>query len=360
MARNERTGPRPVNFNIDDPLPEIVLPTRTGTPANLAIDQDYTGRTLVFWVTGHDIDRDNLARAEGLACRFNDIDARLIHVAAAYPSTVAAPHSQDLLQLFDPHRVFPKLLGLDRPGIIVVDKNRRLQAVIPDGCLHHTLAVCRTAHERTTAQVISGHAPVLLVPRILNGELCDALIDYWHRGDKKEDAVANSNGGGPAVPNSRTKRRIDVVVQDRPLYEAVKQRVERCVLLELRKCLHFEAARIEPLRVGCYDAVRGGSFKRHRDNTTPYTRHRRFAMSLNLNEGYEGGALTFPEYGRELYKPGPGDAVVFSCSLLHEALPVTEGRRFGLFTFFTDQAGAAQEDAMIAQRGTEMDAYDIA
>jgi len=32
---------------------------------------------------------------------------------------------------------------------------------------------------------------------------------------------------------------------------------------------------------------------------------------------------------------------VFSCSLLHEALLVTSGRRFGLFGFFYDDAGAA-------------------
>ena len=82
-------------------------------------------------------------------------------------------------------------------------------------------------------------------------------------------------------------------------------------------------------------------------------------MSLNLNCVFDGGALVFAEYGRERYRPNRGDAVVFSCSLLHEALPVTEGRRFGLFTFFTDCAGAAQEDAMLAERGAEVISYDI-
>ena len=32
--------------------------------------------------------------------------------------------------------------------------------------------------------------------------------------------------------------------------------------------------------------------------------------------------------------PAAGDGVVFSCKLLHEAMPVTKGRRFGLFAFF--------------------------
>ena len=139
----------------------------------------------------------------------------------------------------------------------------------------------------------------------------------------------------------------------------IKQRIERRVLLEMKKCLQFEAARMEALRVGCYDAAANGAFGRHRDNMTPYTAHRKFAMSLNLNRDYDGGALAFPEYGRELYKPDAGDAVVFSCSLLHEALAVTAGRRFGLFTFFTDCAGAAQEDAMLIKRGAEVDSYEI-
>ena len=32
--------------------------------------------------------------------------------------------------------------------------------------------------------------------------------------------------------------------------------------------------------------------------------------------------------------PPTGGAAVFSCSVLHEALPVTRGRRFVLTTFF--------------------------
>ncbi len=47
-------------------------------------------------------------------------------------------------------------------------------------------------------------------------------------------------------------------------------------------------------------------------------------MTLNLKgDEYEGGELVFPEYGLGRYKPGNGHAVIFSCSLRHEALPVT-------------------------------------
>ncbi len=68
-------------------------------------------------------------------------------------------------------------------------------------------------------------------------------------------------------------------------------------------------------------------------------------MTLNLNTGeYEGGHLRFPEYGPHLYKPGLGDAVVFSCSLVHQALPVTSGTRYVLLSFFFgDEAAVTQE-----------------
>jgi hypothetical protein len=39
-----------------------------------------------------------------------------------------------------------------------------------------------------------------------------------------------------------------------------------------------------------------------------------------------------------------------SCNVLHEALPVTAGRRFALFTFLADAAGAAREEELIARQ----------
>ena len=65
------------------------------------------------------------------------------------------------------------------------------------------------------------------------------------------------------------------------------------------------------------------------------------ALTLNLNsDEYDGGELMFPEYGDYRHKPPAGAAVVFSCSLLHEALPVTRGQRFALLSFLLDPADA--------------------
>ena len=64
--------------------------------------------------------------------------------------------------------------------------------------------------------------------------------------------------------------------------------------------------------------------------------HRRFAVSVNLNaEDFEGGTLRFPEFGDQRYCAATGAALVFSSSLLHEALPVTAGRRFVVLGFLS-------------------------
>jgi predicted 2-oxoglutarate/Fe(II)-dependent dioxygenase YbiX len=98
--------------------------------------------------------------------------------------------------------------------------------------------------------------------------------------------------------------------------------------------------------VSRYDAKEGGFFKAHRDNTTKGTAHRKFAVTINLNaEQYEGGDLRVPEFGQQAYRAPTGGAVVFSCSLLHEALPVTKGTRYAYLPFLYDEEGAKVRDA---------------
>ncbi len=46
-----------------------------------------------------------------------------------------------------------------------------------------------------------------------------------------------------------------------------------------------------------------------------------------------------PEYGRQLYAPPRGGAIVFSCSLLHKATAVTREKRYAYVPFLYDEAG---------------------
>jgi predicted 2-oxoglutarate/Fe(II)-dependent dioxygenase YbiX len=127
----------------------------------------------------------------------------------------------------------------------------------------------------------------------------------------------------------------------------------------VRKTFHFDCTRIERFVVACYDSAMHGFFGPHRDNTTTATAHRIFAMTLNLNtEEYEGGHLRFPEYAPHRYRPPTGGAIVFSGSMLHEALPVTRGRRYALLSFFYGEAQEKLRRAYVERHGKGFETVD--
>ena len=87
-------------------------------------------------------------------------------------------------------------------------------------------------------------------------------------------------------------------------------------------------------------------------SSTAEPAHRRFAVSVNLNSDFEGGEVSFPEYGPQGFKPPAGGAVVFSCSLLHAVSKVTSGRRFAFLPFLYDDAAAkvrAENNALLGE-----------
>ena len=135
--------------------------------------------------------------------------------------------------------------------------------------------------------------------------------------------------------DSQVKVRRDHFVRDKDLLARLSEVMGRRVVPEIEKAFCFRVSRVEEFKISCYTGESGGFFQPHRDNVSARTVHRRFAMSLLLNDAgeYEGGELRFLEYGPELYRPGAGEAIVFSCSLLHEVLRVRTGRRFVLLSF---------------------------
>ena len=177
---------------------------------------------------------------------------------------------------------------------------------------------------------------MLLLPRALDAYR-DRLIRLWESAGGVDTGVARSSGDGL---DAGYKRRRDHIVRDPGLLRELSSVVGRRVLPEVHKAFAFRATRFEGFKIACYDASTGGFFRPHRDNLTPSTAHRVFALTLNLNDGYDGGQLRFPEYGNQLYRPEPGAALVFSCAHLHEVLDVTTGRRFVLLSFLYGESAA--------------------
>ncbi|MES2339044.1 MAG: 2OG-Fe(II) oxygenase [Pseudomonadota bacterium] len=184
-------------------------------------------------------------------------------------------------------------------------------------------------------------APVLTVPNLLEPTLCRALIDLYDRSGGEESGFMREVGGKTTmVTDHNFKRRSDAQIDDPRLRQALVERIRRRLLPAIERTFQFEATRIERYIVAAYDAETGGHFNAHRDNTTKGTAHRRFAVTINLNDDYEGGDLRFPEFGDRTYRAPKGGAIVFSCSLLHEATRMESGRRYATLPFLYDDAGA--------------------
>jgi predicted 2-oxoglutarate/Fe(II)-dependent dioxygenase YbiX/peroxiredoxin len=186
------------------------------------------------------------------------------------------------------------------------------------------------------------HAPVLVVPRVFSPELCHRLMDSYKKGGGQTSGFMRDVDGKTVLVNDANhKRRRDHMLDDAELQHACLRAMALRLLPQVYNAFQFQATRLERHLVACYDAAEQGHFRRHRDNTTLGTAHRRFAVSLFLNTGeYEGGALHFPEYGPKQFSAPAGGAVVFSCSLLHEAMPVTRGQRYMYLPFLYDDAAA--------------------
>lgn len=204
--------------------------------------------------------------------------------------------------------------------------------------------------------------PVLILPRVFEPEFCRALIAHYEaQGGTPSGFMREVDGKTVGVFDPTIKRRRDCMIEDEALRQGARTRILRRVVPELRKAHHFEATRMERYVVACYDAAEGGHFAAHRDNTTAGTAHRRFAVTINLNaEQFEGGELRFPEYGVRSWRAPTGGAVVFSCSLLHQALPVTAGLRYAFLPFLYDEAAARLREANNARLGEGVGAYRAA
>jgi predicted 2-oxoglutarate/Fe(II)-dependent dioxygenase YbiX len=232
------------------------------------------------------------------------------------------------------------------PLVIAIDPSLRLLFTAPlerVGEAMDRIAAMGHPDDHVGAPV---HAPVLIVPRVLEPPFCTELVACYEAQGGRPSGVMRVVDGKTVAVLDNFKSRRDAEIPPGPLQEGLRARIAARLVPEIEKAFNFKATRIERYIVACYDAVEGGYFNPHRDNTTPGTAHRKFAVSINLNaEEFEGGDLRFPEFGTRTYRPPTGGAVVFSCSLLHEATPVKRGRRYATLPFLYDSEGARIREA---------------
>lgn len=201
-------------------------------------------------------------------------------------------------------------------------------------------------------------APIIIVPDVFEPEFCRHLIGLYEKhGGEESGFMREIDGKTVPAHDPNHKRRKDYTITDQDLIRHVQARIIRRVNPEIERVHFFTPTRMERYIVSCYASEDGGHFRAHRDNTTRGTAHRRFAVSINLNADFEGGEVSFPEYGPRSYKAPLGGAVVFSTPLLHAVSRVTSGRRFAFLPFLYDDAAARIREANNAHLGDNVEAY---
>ncbi len=226
---------------------------------------------------------------------------------------------------------------------ILIDRSGRIMGMCPVHAAHDLVALAQ-AETREPSRTMATSAPALIIPNLVSREFCRALIDHFEASPHTEGVMASfADGVAYAKLDESKKRRRDIeLTPEAPLYGPVLDILSRRCIPQIKQAFQKDMAFIDRILIARYDDT-GGYFRRHRDNATPQTRFREFAISLNLNtDEYEGGELLFPEYDDHGYSPAAGGAIIFSASLLHEAAPVTKGSRYVLLSFFCGAAAAAQ------------------
>ena len=206
-------------------------------------------------------------------------------------------------------------------------------------------ALLRSLPEMDRRQSCEAPAPILVIPRLFEPGFCEELIRLYQDGDPHDSGFMRNN---VEIFDYSFKRRRDHFIADEAVKGQIVKRISMCVIPEIRKLFFMEITRMERYLIACYAAEEDAHFRPHRDNGQRVTAHRRFAISVALNDDFDGGDLLFPEYNERRHRLPVGWAIVFPCAILHAVTPVTRGRRYVFLPFLFDEAGAK-----IQARGAE-------
>lgn len=166
--------------------------------------------------------------------------------------------------------------------------------------------------------------PFIMIENALDEELLKEVIEYYKMKKEKNQVIAHQH---------KTKDRLHVHPNS-TLQKKIDNKLSKSVLPELRKIFYFDANHRESYKICSYDCVTSGRFHSHRDTPHPY-QHRKYAMSLLLNDDYEGGELYLSEYDMKI-KPKANTAIIFPGISSHQVLTVTKGSRMAMITFFSN------------------------
>ena len=340
-----------LSLRTGDRLPDFFLPSLDGKLRKFI--WSFTGQPVAL-IAVDDLRNVDAEPFQALlaACKGASVAAVVVcgnaAAAAAAPWSRLAGSDGPLLLCDGDAKFLPALLSQGGVGfgqstlrlrVIALDANQRVAAtwdtrplVAAAEAVGALADSVRSNGEAAGPVIATPMAPVLVLPRVFEADFCAQVIRLWEKGDHQDTGVSSRYGN---VGVAELKRTEDYMVTEPMMQKAISDRLAFRLGPELTKVFAFDRPfTFDAHVVLSYSADGRHFFGAHRDNGAPTTADRAFAVSLNLNDDFDGGELVFPEYAGVRVSPPAGAAAVFSCSVLHQALPVTRGRRFVLTTFF--------------------------
>ena len=326
-----------------DIAPQCTLPALDGRNVDIRAD-DIAGNPIVllFCPRFSEAVADALAGVVAAQQYFSAAGARLFAITLDDAKIAQAQNIPFPVLLDSDGTVFRTFDAEARevPTTVVLRPNQHVMAILkssPSVQATEALAHVNRLVEERQPMLMTHHPPVLIVPDVLSaGDCRDLITIFTHAVRLSCRPAPGSTTSAPttrcAYPNMAAQIASTTGSSTSPLQHY-------CTGASSNACSRDSQSLPVPHHTlgkatyGCYQGERGGELHGHRDNVEP-TPYRRFAMSINLNlEQFAGGELRFPEFGDQRYRPPNGTAIVFSSSLLHEALHVTSGRRLVLLAF---------------------------
>jgi predicted 2-oxoglutarate/Fe(II)-dependent dioxygenase YbiX/peroxiredoxin len=322
-------------IGVGDPAPPFILPDRAGTQWS-PLDNDIAGKPLLLLFQAGAADAFGRSVAPFVAAK-DEFDRLGCSVFALTRGD--APETGPITLLTDATSESFRAYGIpaSSAGVVavLVTPNTKIAYISDGGApdVARALAEIRRICDARSAAMLGAHPPVLIVPMALSGDDCAFLIRLWHALDERHGRSGHSEVDPACVTFLREYGRVQQYhIEDKHLLESLDAKLARRIMPEIVKAFDSQATQREGLVISRYDSGEGGMLRPHRDCASAETAHRRFTLTVALNDDFVGGELKFREYGDQIYRLPIGTAALFTCALMHEVLPVTSGSRFALVT----------------------------
>ncbi len=207
----------------------------------------------------------------------------------------------------------PNILNNKKNTVYILDANRRIKNIKTFNNINDILNL------KIEKKISYVNIPYLIIEDVLDEPLLKKVLDFYNNSNNQE------------IHNSSNKNRLHVH-PNKELEKMIDNKLSRSLFPEIKKIFYFDVEYRELYKICSYNSETNGRFAAHRDTPYPH-QHRKFALSLLLNDDYEGGELFLQEYNIQI-KPKANTAIVFPGICSHQVNSIISGSRKTIITFF--------------------------